>query len=63
MKDNEIQNLVKLRQFVIKSYSSLEGRNEPSTVMKVRDVAMTLSTVINTIDDLLQEYVTFENEG
>ncbi len=60
MKKNEVQDLVSLRQFVLEAYNSLEGRNEPTTVMRVRDVAPTLSTIINSIDDLLRDYVKFE---
>ena len=61
MKDNEIQNLVNLRSFVIERYNNmLDGRGEPAAVIKQQDVAAVLETVINTVDDLLKNYVKFE---
>ena len=61
MKDNEIQNLVSLRSFVIERYNNmLDGRGEPAAVIKQQDVAAVLETVINTVDDLLKDYVKFE---
>ena len=63
MKDIEVKNLVNLRSFVIERYNNmLDGRGEPAAVIKQQDVAGVLETVVNTIDDLIKEYVTFENE-
>ena len=60
MTTEETQRLVQLRQFIIDAFNSLDGKGEPSSVIKQSDVALTLSSVVKSIDELLSEYVTFE---
>jgi len=60
MTTEETQRLVQLRQFVIDAFNSLDGRGEPSSVIKQTDVAHTLSSVVKSIDELLKNYVQFE---
>jgi hypothetical protein len=61
MKKDEIQMLVKLREYVIESYKNLDGTDSPSTaITKQEDVAYTLESVIRSLDDMLKEYVNFQ---
>ncbi len=60
MKADEIKKLIQLRQYTVEAYKSLDGGGEPSSMIKQQDVAVTLSTIVKSMDDLLREYVKFD---
>lgn len=60
MEKNEVEKLVMLRQYTIDAFNSLDGRGEPLSMIKQEDVAYTLSSVIKSIDELLNDYVKFD---
>ena len=61
MKEKEVQMLVQLREFVITSYKSLDGSDSPTTsIAKQQDIAVTLESVVRSLDDVLKEYVNFQ---
>ena len=61
MKKDEVQRVVQLRQFVINEYRSLEGLREPSAVIRQTEVATVYESIIKSIDDLISDYVTFDD--
>lgn len=60
MSKTEIDMIVKLREFVRERYNNLEGKTSPLAQTKVQDVAWTLSSVVNSLDDILKKHVEFE---
>ena len=56
MNNNELCDmLIQLRKFVIDQFNSLDGSGEPATaVVKQVDVAVTYTTVIKSVEDLLK---------
>lgn len=60
MKSDEVKKLIQLRDYTIEAYKSLNGGGEPSAMVKQQDVAITLSTIVKSMDDLLVEYVKFQ---
>ncbi len=60
MNDKQVRDLATLRNFVIAYYKSLTGPNDPGSMTKTQDVALTCESIINSMDDLLREYVKFE---
>lgn len=60
MKSEEIDMLIKLREYVIGAYKSLDGGEVNTSIVKQEDVATTLESVIRSIDDILRNYVKFE---
>jgi len=60
MKPSEISKLVQLRKYVIEAYNSLDGSSSPGTALiKQADVAYTLESVVRSLDDLLNNHVSF----
>ena len=58
MKDNEIQQLVDVRAFLINKYKGLDGgSNISSSVMLQKDVAYLIEQTVKRIDAILSEYV------
>ena len=63
MNDTDIQKLVQLRKYAIDSYNNLDGRDSPaSAVVKQTEVAHTLETIVASIDDLIKEHVSFQEQ-
>jgi len=63
MNDTDIQKLVQLRKYAINSYNNLDGRDAPATaVVKQTEVAHTLETIVASIDDLIKEHVSFQEQ-
>ena len=60
MKEEELKMLIQLREFARNQYDSLDGKTSPLAVMKVQDVAWTLSSVVNSLDDILKKHVEFK---
>lgn len=59
MNDRQVQMLVKLREFTRKKFEGLEGKQSPLAQMRVQDTAWTLSSIVNSIDDILKDHVEF----
>ena len=54
MEKADVQRLVQLREYVVGQYKVLaEDPNNPAAMIKQRDVALALETVIRSIEDLL----------
>ena len=60
MNKKELQMLIKLREFTREQYDSLDGKTSPLAQMKVQDVAWMLSSVVNSLDDILKNHVQFK---
>lgn len=60
MNKKEIEMLIKLREFARKEYNSLEGKTSPLAQIKVQDVAWILSSVVNSLDEVLKGHVEFK---
>ena len=60
MTKNEVDMLVKLREFTRQQYDTLEGKTSPLAQMKVQDVAWTLSSIVNSLEDVLKGHVEFK---
>jgi hypothetical protein len=56
----DVDNLLKLREFVIKQHKSLDGKGAPETsTIKQVDVAKVYTTIVKSLEDLLSEHVNF----
>ncbi len=60
MNKKEVEMLVKLREFTRQQFDSLDGKTSPLAQMKVQDVAWMLSSVVNSLDDVLKNHVQFK---
>jgi hypothetical protein len=60
MTKKEIDMMVKLREFVREQFNSLDGKTSPLAQMKVQDGAWILSSIVNSIDDVLKGHVEFK---
>jgi hypothetical protein len=56
----EIKMLLQLRKYAISEYEKLENRGNPTAMMREMDGGYILSSVINSIDDVLKPHVSFE---
>ena len=59
MTKKEVQMLVQLREYAREQFESLEGKHSPMSTMKVQDVGYMLSSVVNSLDDVLKDHVQF----
>ena len=60
MNKENVNKLVKLREFVITEYKNLDGYGSPQTaVMKQEDAAHVYESVIRSLEDLLSDEVDF----
>jgi len=58
MKQNELQLLIDLRNYLIHRHDQLDGKSNPGTsVMLQRDTASIITESIKRIDVILEEYV------
>jgi len=62
MEDKKVQMLIKLREFTRAAFDGLEGKQSPLAQMRVQDTAWTLSSIVNSIDDVLKDHVKFEKK-
>ncbi len=60
MNKTDLQMLIKLREFVREQYATLDGKTSPLAQMKVQDTAWILSSVVNSLDDVLKNHVEFK---
>ena len=56
----EVKMLLELRKYAISEYQQLEHRGNPTAMMREMDVGYVLSSIVNSIDDILKPHVTFE---
>ena len=63
MNKEEIQKIVRIRAELIEIYNWLPGKNEPSALVKSKDVAQQLAIAISKIDAMLEGKVTFAKNG
>ena len=60
MKQEEIEMLAQLRNYIIGYYKKLDGGSAPdASVMKQEDVAIFLESVVKSMDEILSSYVNF----
>ena len=59
MKKDEIQKLVQIRTDAIKFFNYLDAKNEPTGVIKQAEVARELEGLINKLDAVLKNHVSF----
>lgn len=60
MKQEEIQELINIRQGLVGYYSTLDGQSAPGTAVTLqRDVAVVVEQTVKRLDQLLSEYVNF----
>ena len=58
MKNNEVQMLINLREYMIHKYKSLDGRGNPGTsVMLQREVAAIIEESVRRLDKVLEDHV------
>ena len=58
MKNNEIQLLINLREYMIHKYNSLDGRGNPGTsVILQKEVAGIIEESVRRLDQVLNEHV------
>ena len=60
MSDKEVQMLVQLREFTRKEFEGIEGKGNPTAMMKAQDAAWLLSSIVSSLDEVLKSYVTFD---
>ena len=60
MNQNDIRKLVQLREFVRQFHVDLDYRGNPLKVTMTKEIVEFTSSVINSVDDLLEGHVTFE---
>ena len=57
MTQKEIHMLVQLREFVRQNFDSIEGKGNPMAMMRSQDAAWTLSSIVMSLDEVLQPHV------
>ena len=57
MNEKEVQMLVQLREFARQEFEKIEGKGNPIAQMRAQDAAYTLSSVVQSLDVLLNKYV------
>ena len=62
MSEKEVKMLVQLRSYAIKEYQGLAHKGNPTAMMREMDSSYVLSSIINSIDDILKPHVTFEKK-
>lgn len=60
MTKEDVQNLVKLREFVAKFHNQLEGTETTTAIIQTDEVAGFCLSVARSIDDLIRDHVTFQ---
>ena len=62
MSNEDVQRLVQLREYTMNQYKTLlEDPNNSIAVVKQKDVAIALETVIRSIEDLLGDSVVIQS--
>lgn len=61
MNKEELIKLIEIRANLIQIYNDLPGKNEPSSLVKSKDVAYALAQAIKGFDRVLEGNVNFES--
>ena len=56
----EVKMLLELRKSAISEYQQLQNRGNPTAMIREMDTGYILSSIVNSIDDILKPHVTFE---
>ena len=59
MNSENVQKIIDLRSHFIGFYNALDGKNEPSAVVKQSEVAVEIEIAIKKIDNILKNHVKF----
>ena len=59
MDNEDLKKLITLRSMLIAEYQAVPGKNEPSSLVRARDVAITYERAIRKIDSILKGKVDF----
>ena len=59
MNKEDLKKLITLRSMLIAEYQAIPGKNEPSSLIRARDVAITYDQAIRKIDSILKGKVDF----
>ncbi len=57
MSDKEVKMLVQLREYARGEFDRIEGKGNPLAQMRAQDAAYALSSVVQSLDDILKKYV------
>ena len=60
VKKEDIEKVVEVRSALIKAYKSLDGRGEPSAMIKQVNIAALCEQLISKLDNILAPYVNFD---
>ncbi len=61
MSEDDIKKLIEIRKILIQEYKQIPGKDEPSSLVRAKDVAITLDIAIKKIDKLLKGKVNFRS--
>ena len=61
MSEDDIKKIIEIRKILIQEYKQIPGKDEPSSLVRARDVAITLDIAIKKIDRLLKGKVNFRS--
>jgi hypothetical protein len=59
MNQDQIKKIIDIRNHVIGAFNALEGKHEPTAVVKQSKIAYELEVTIKKIDKILKDYVNF----
>jgi|ETNvirenome_6_85_1030632.scaffolds.fasta_scaffold63315_1 hypothetical protein len=62
MKPENVNDVVRIRQYIIECHNSLDARHSGTSVVKQQDVAAEYGRIVKMIDRLLSTYVNFEEK-
>jgi len=60
--NREVKMLLTLRKYAISEYEKLENPGSPTAMMREMEAGYVLSSVIQSIDDILKPHVSFEKQ-
>ena len=60
MNEKEVKMLIQLREFVREEFDKIEGKGNPMAVCRAQDMAWALSSVVQSLDDVLRPHVTIK---
>tara|TARA_Y100000310_G_scaffold195694_1_gene195730 strand:- start:7136 stop:7318 length:183 start_codon:yes stop_codon:yes gene_type:complete len=58
MNNQEVQMLVQLREYAREEFEKIEGKGNPLAQMRAMDAAYALSSIVKSLDEVLQKHVT-----
>ncbi len=59
MDKDDILKILEIRSLLINEYKQIPGKDEPSSLVRAKDIAITLDRAIRKIDRLLEGKVNF----